>query len=114
MGRVDRCQRCETVRDSVTGPGTLHLRMPLAHTLGKVQRHLDGAALRYTEQHGTLSLAVPNADLVSVLLALSTVLTPTEQADVRALFQPVGTNLSIHEYHGATSLPQLVFQAQSG
>ena len=109
-----RCHRCETVCDSVAGPGMLHLRMPLAHTVGKVQHHLDQAASHYTKQHGTLSIAVPNVDLLPMLRALCDVLTPTEQADVRALFQPAGTSLSIHEYLGATSLPQLVAQAQSG
>jgi EAL domain-containing protein (putative c-di-GMP-specific phosphodiesterase class I) len=49
-----------------------------------------------------------------MLQALTDVLTPIEQADVRALFQPAGTILGVHEYLGVTSLPQLVAQAQSG
>lgn len=114
MSLVDRCQRCEIVCDPVAGPGTLHLRMPLAHTLGKVQQHLHGGASHYTEQHGTISIAVPNPDLLPVLRALCHVLTPVEQANVRALFQPANTSLGIHDYLGATSLPQLVAQAQSG
>ena len=114
MHPVGRCQRCETLCLPVAGPGTLHLRLPLAHSLGKVLTYLERGSWRYTEHQAMVSIHLPNTDLATFLSPFMRVLTPLEQADVRALFQPEGKTLELSDYFEMSSLEQLFAKVQGG
>ena len=108
------CQRCEVLPDPVAGPGTLHLRTPHTHTLGKVLGLLAASAWRHVERLGTVSVHVPRPDLGALLGPLAAALTSTEQRDVRVVYQPDGRLLALEDYFAAEPLAAFLARAGSG
>ena len=109
-----RCLRCETLPPKLTGPGTLHLRFPLAHSRAKILNYLRDAHLQYFDKEDTLSIQAPEQDLTPLLAPLMNVLSSTEQADVRVLFEASGRPLQLSDYFEIESLDSFLARAQSG
>ena len=82
------CRRCEALPTRISGPGTLHMQFPLSHSRSKILTYLRAQSLSYEENNGTLDVAVTQTDLAPLVAPLMEVLSTTEQADVRVLFQP--------------------------
>lgn len=108
------CRRCETVPEPPAGPGTLHLRFPLGHTLGKVVHYLGSIGREHSCEQELLSITVGENDLSSVAEELCRQLTSSEQADVRVIFQQVGQVLQWQSLFEAESLQRFAAQTQSG
>lgn len=98
----------------VAGPGTLHLRFSLPLAQDKVLMHLQSSARPYTQSDRTLSIHTPESDLTSLVLPLTEALSPLEQADVRAIFEPDGRQMQLHDYFEVDSLRNFVARALSG
>ena len=97
------CQRCEVLPAKLTGPGTLHLRFPLSHSLGKILAALRRQSWRFTENSGTISIEIDEENLAACAETLSGTLTVQEQQDVRTLFRGLvnhaETLISLHFGH---------------
>jgi len=102
------CQRCEVLPEPVHGPGTLHLRFPHSHTLGKALRQLRTAGVAHAERQGVVTIDVPGADVQPVLDAMAAVLTSVEQRDVRVVFQPRDRMLGVEDYFAAEAFPRFL------
>src|SRR4028118_1352754 len=81
------CQRCESLPPKISGPGTLHMQFPLAHSYSKILTYMRSSGLEYSQQEGRVSVHVKQVDLAPIVAPLMDVLSSTEQADVRVLFQ---------------------------
>jgi len=108
-----QCQRCETLPAKTSGPGVLHLQFPLAHTLGKVLQHLSHAGADYSQKNGTISIRVPDQNIIEHVVPLLDVLSATEQVDVRAIFQREGQLMQLHDYFDVEPLQNFAAKAQS-
>jgi EAL domain-containing protein (putative c-di-GMP-specific phosphodiesterase class I) len=108
------CSRCETVPPPMTGPGTLHLRFPLAHSRAKLLQYLQKGGWDWSENGEMLSVRAPEEDLLPLVAPLMEVLSSTEQADVRAIFQPDGQQMSMQDFFEVESLHSFICRAQSG
>lgn len=108
-----QCRRCEALPDKLTGPGTLYLRFPLSHTLGKVLLHLRQENCSFQESAGTVLVHIPDINLAPFAQALGSVLTLPEQRDIRSIFQPEGHELQLADYLEADSLYQFIGRAQT-
>lgn len=114
MKTFGRCQRCEMLRPAIVGPGTLHLRLPLSHSLGKVLAFLKHSTWQHQAgTDGMVSIEVPHEDVLPLVLLLLDVLTPLEQTDVRAIFHPLGKVMQIGDYFDTSSLHDFVAKVQS-
>jgi len=108
-----RCQRCETLPSPLRGPGQVHMRFPLAHSLGKALTYLKHTDLEFTENHGTISVRATDPDLSTLALSLAASLTPTEQIDVRVMFQPEGHLMQLEDYFEIDTLSAFAAKTQS-
>ncbi len=84
------CQRCEVLPRLLRGPGTLRLRLPFTHTLGKVLSHLDAAGWDFTEHDGSVAIQVPEGSLAPLLSPVIALMSSMEQDLARATFQYEG------------------------
>ena len=109
-----RCQRCETLPAKIIGPGTLHLRFPLTHSLGKTLSTLRSHGWRFTEDRGTVSVEIGEENIAAYTAALASALTTQEQQDIRALFAPRDQELQLADYLEADSLYQFAGRARAG
>ena len=105
MKTATHCQRCEDLcHDAVAGPGTVHLRLPLNHSLGKMLSLLRHSTWSYTEQGGMISIHTDDRALSPLVSALIGVLSSVEQADTRVIFEPDGKTMELADYFEACSL----------
>jgi EAL domain-containing protein (putative c-di-GMP-specific phosphodiesterase class I) len=107
------CQRCEVVPDPIIGPGILHLRFPLSHTLGKARAALSQTNWSYVEERGTISIRIEDTDISGFTTHLCEVLSTPEQEDVRAIFQNDGRELEMQDFFEVVSLRAFAAQTQS-
>jgi EAL domain-containing protein (putative c-di-GMP-specific phosphodiesterase class I) len=108
------CPRCESLPQIETGPGTLFLKPPLAHTFGKVKTNAHQAGLAPVRIGEALSVRVGAGPLDAVVEALGQGLTVAERQDVRVLFQRDGQELSISYYLASESLETFSARVGSG
>lgn len=108
-----RCQRCEVLPEPIVGPGTLHLRFPLTHSMGKILAYLKSSHRIYKAEGGVISIEVPEADLSHALLPLMATLMTAEQRDARAIFQPRGHLMQLADYFEMSTLQALTARVQS-
>ncbi|MGH9534279.1 MAG: EAL domain-containing protein [Terriglobales bacterium] len=92
----------------LVGPGVLHLRVPAAATAIKIRQWLEVQRQPCVRQAECFSIAVNAADPAQFIGALRGMLTATEQADTRALFQPTGRELTLSDYFAMQSLDGLL------
>ena len=107
------CQHCEVLPLPLRGPGTVHLRLPHTHSLGKALAFLAESPWRHTEDAGTLSVFVAQGSLAPLLAPLLDRLTSTEQRDTRAIFQPDGHLTQATDYFPIDSLPVFAARARA-
>lgn len=103
---------CEALPARITGPGTLHLRFPSAHSLVKAQRLAGSFGLQYSHTCGTLSISVPHNDMTPFVLALRDALQPLERADVRVIFQALGRVVRLEDFLEVDSLDTFLTRLQ--
>ncbi len=108
------CERCEKLPPHLEGPGTLHLRFPLAHSFGKMLGFLRGGGRTFQQREGLLSVEIPETDLAPLAIDLSSVLCAPELADVHVLFQKQGQLLQLADYLDNQSLSHFISRAQMG
>ncbi|HEX8235972.1 MAG TPA: EAL domain-containing protein [Abditibacteriaceae bacterium] len=108
------CRRCESLPPKISGPGTLHMQFPLAHSYNKILTYLRSSGLEYSQQGERVSVNVGSVDLAPVVAPLMDVLSSTEQADVRVLFQARGREMDVNSYFEVESLHGFITKAQSG
>jgi EAL domain-containing protein (putative c-di-GMP-specific phosphodiesterase class I) len=108
------CARCESLPEHLTGPGTLHLRFPLTHSRAKLLNYLRAHEWQWSEERELLSVHVPGTDLTQLVAPLSEVLSSTEQADVRAIFQREGQVFQLQDFFDVESLLNFICRAQGG
>ena len=82
----------------VAGPGTLHLRFPLAHSRNKLIENAQAAGYVFVEQGDVISLRVGAQPMEEVLAVLAEGLSPPERRDTRVLLQPEGTVPTLSDY----------------
>lgn len=111
---IPACSRCEVLPPQISGPGTLHLRFPLGHSLGKVLSFLKHSGLEYSHQEGLLSVSISGPELAPTVVPLCDQLTSTELDDVRAMFQAEGQILQWQDFFEVDSLRTFAAKAQSG
>ena len=92
------CQRCEIVPRNLKGPGSLLVNLPHTHTIGKVLQWLRRSGLAYSEQGGTVTIAVPEGSLAPIVQPLVDVLSPTERKLTRVVFQPLAQPMQLADY----------------
>lgn len=107
------CQRCEVIPRKVVGPGTLYLNLPHTHTLGKVLQWLRKSGLEYAERTGVVTVAAPQGSLVPVLNPLLDLLTSTERALTRVVFQSGAQPLQMLDLFGSEDISTFVARASS-
>jgi EAL domain-containing protein (putative c-di-GMP-specific phosphodiesterase class I) len=107
------CRRCEVLPPKLQGPGTLHLQFPLSHSRAKLLTFLNESSLEYSQDGDLLRIEADDADLLPIVSPLLGVLSPTEQADVRVLFQPRGRDLQLGDAFETDSLRGFCARAQS-
>lgn len=91
----------------LVGPGVLHLRVPAA-TAVKIRQWLEMQRQPCVRQNDCFSIAVNASDPVDFITALRGMLSATEQAATRALFQPTGRELTLSDYFAMQSLDGLL------
>lgn len=107
------CGRCEIWPEPLRGPGTLHIRLPLGHSLGKFLGFLRGSHFVFeSHDEGVLSVQIEDEDLSELGLALSRVLTPSEAVDTRVVFQKVGEEFELKTLLEVESLANFSGRAQ--
>ena len=114
MNISPRYQNYEDLNAGLTGPGVLHLRFCVDQAQDKVLHYLQNSQLCYTDNGRTLSIHAPHADLTALVLPLTEVLSPLEQLDVRALFEPAGRPMQLNDYFGVDSLKNFLARTLSG
>ncbi|HEX8552888.1 MAG TPA: EAL domain-containing protein [Abditibacteriaceae bacterium] len=114
MTASPQCLRCETFPTAPQGPGTLFLNFPLSHSRAKILTYLRDSPYSYEQKGDALAIEVPEADLVPVVAPLMKLLSSTEQADVRVLFQKQGYLMQLDDYFGIESIHAFLGRAQSG
>lgn len=107
-----RCPRCESLPQVQTGPGTLHVRLPLSHSLGKLQANAQAAGLAPVRDGDVISIHLGPGPLEHAIEALARNLSSTERHDTRVLFQPDGYKPSLSDYLASESLE--AFSARIG
>jgi len=112
MGRA-HCQRCEVVPRKVAGPGTLFLNVPHTHTLGKVMVWLRKSGLEYEERAGVLNVSAPEGSLAPIMNPLVELLTSTERALTRVVFQPGSQPLQMMDLFGIEDVATFAARASS-
>ena len=108
------CRRCEVLPPPLQGPGTLHLRFPLGHSMGKILKFARHSGWEYSEQDDLMSIIIADADLAPTVLPLCQNLTLTELEDVRVLFQPKDQLLQWQNFFEVDSLRAFAAKSQSG
>jgi EAL domain-containing protein (putative c-di-GMP-specific phosphodiesterase class I) len=96
------------------GPGTLHLHIPVLHVMTKVLYWAQLSQHRFHHHDNTLSLEISHSEVSTFILPLMEVLSPLEQSDVRAIFQPTGRELQLDDYFRVDSLSSFVCKSLSG
>ena len=107
------CQRCEVLPQPLRGPGTLHLKMPHTHTLGKVLGFLAKSDLKHSHRDGTLDIRAAAGSLAPILSPLAGLMSSTEQRDVRMVFIPEGQLPQATDYFESLSFPDFVAKERS-
>lgn len=108
------CRRCEVLPAPISGPGTLHLRFPLGHSLGKILTLARTSGWEYSQQGELLSIVIAAPDLTPTILPLCKNLTSTELEDVRVLYQAEGELLQWQNGFEVDSLRTFAARSQSG
>lgn len=108
------CRRCEMLPSPINGPGTLHLRFPLGHSLGKIVTLARTSGWEYSLKGELLSIVIAAADLEPTIAPLCKNLTSTELEDVRVLFQGEGELLQWQSGFEVDSLRVFAARSQSG
>jgi EAL domain-containing protein (putative c-di-GMP-specific phosphodiesterase class I) len=108
------CRRCESLPPKIVGPGMLHMQFPLAHSYSKILTYLRSSGLEYSQQSERVSVHVNTVELAPIVAPLMDVLSSTEQADVRVLFQAEGREMDVNSYFEVESLHGFITKAQSG
>ena len=107
------CQRCEILPRKIAGPGTLFLSLPHTHTLGKVMQWLRRSGLEYGEQTGVITVSAPEGSLAPVVNPLVAILTSTERALTRVVFQPGAQPLGMLDLFGIEDIATFAGRASS-
>lgn len=107
------CQRCEVLPLPLRGPGTLHLKMPHTHTLGKVLGFLAKSDLKHNHRDGTIDIRAAAGSLAPILSPLAGLMSSTEQRDVRMVFIPEGQLPQVTDYFESVSFPDFVAKERS-
>jgi EAL domain-containing protein (putative c-di-GMP-specific phosphodiesterase class I) len=113
LGRKGKVSR-STLLMQPQGPGTLHLHVPIASSLQKIEYWARLHQHPISRRESTLSVEVAGPDLSSFVLPLMEVLSAPEQAEVRAIFQPAGRELELCDYFQVDSLAAFVCKTLSG
>ncbi|HEX8834126.1 MAG TPA: hypothetical protein VF719_07990, partial [Abditibacteriaceae bacterium] len=80
------------------GPGTMHLRFPLSHSRGKLVSFLRDSPYQWEGQEDALSVQLPDGTSQELATELTKILTSTELADVRVIFQKKGQIMQLHDF----------------
>ncbi len=107
------CQRCEVLPAPLRGPGTLVLRFPHTHTLGKVLGFLATSAYQHAEENGSVKVTAPTGSLAPLLTPILNLMSPIEQRDTRAVFQTGAQIISETSFWEIEALPDFVNRASS-
>lgn len=92
----------------LAGPGVLHLRVPAAATAAKIRRWVEAQRQPCVRREECFSIAIHAANPAEFIGRLSLLLTTTEQAATRALFQPMGREFTLSDYFAMQSLDGLL------
>lgn len=92
----------------LAGPGILHLRVPAAATAAKIRHWLEAQRQPCVRREECFSIAINAPDPAVFIGRLRVLLTTTEQAATRALFQPTGRELTLSDYFAMQSLDGLL------
>ncbi len=108
------CQHCETLPAPIAGKaGTLTLRFPHTHTLGKILGYLVDSPWKHHENDGVLSIEAPEDCLAPILSPLLDLMSAPEQRDTRVHFQPKGQLSQAGDLFEIEALPHLVARMRS-
>jgi EAL domain-containing protein (putative c-di-GMP-specific phosphodiesterase class I) len=90
------------------------MQFPLAHSYSKILTYLRNSGLEYSQQSERVSIHVKTVELAPIVAPLMDVMSSTEQADVRVLFQAEGRAMDVNSYFEVESLHGFITRAQSG
>lgn len=107
------CQRCEVLPRPLTEAGTLGLRFPHTHTLGKVLSFLIKGGWKHKQNNGLIDVQIPAGTLPTLLSPMMELLSSPEARDARAIFHFEGEIPRPNDYFEVESLPDFVEQVRS-
>lgn len=113
-GTAKGCARCEQLPAPRFGAGILHLRFPIAHSLGKVRASLAASRWKWSGQEGRIDLELEEGEAALLADDLARVLTAPEARDCIALFLERGQTLALDNALEAQSLWSWLGRARAG
>jgi len=108
------CARCETLPSIASGPGALHVWLPIGHSRTKVAAYLSEAGRSFVQTDAAgLEISLDVQRISDVLIPLAGLLSQTEMEDARCLYKEGGGELTARDIPNVQSLRQFLSLSQA-